>query len=151
MVLKYLKEENKYEIEFKRISKNIVEIVGDFPPQQSGFTLSRIDQNDNWDYSSYTTIYRELDNGVQFSNDGSVYVEPEIIEQKEPTEEENKTVEIQVEITQLKAELAASDYKIIKCAECDLANESAPYDIDKLHDERQVLRDKINELESELD
>lgn len=92
MVLKYLNDENKYEIEFKKISKNIVEIVGDFPPQQSGFTLSRIDQNDNWDYSSYTTIYRELDNGVQFSNDGSVYVEPEIIKPKEPTEEELKAV-----------------------------------------------------------
>ena len=92
MVLKYLNDENKYEIEFKKISKNIVEIVGDFPPQQSGFTLSRIDQNDNWDYSSYTTIYRELDNGVQFSNDGSVYVEPEIVEPKEPTEEELQAI-----------------------------------------------------------
>ena len=94
MVLKYLKEENKYEIEFKKISKNIVEIVGDFPPQQSGFTLSRIDQNDNWDYSSYTTIYRELDNGVQFSNDGSVYVEPVIPEPPEPTLEEVKISKI---------------------------------------------------------
>ena len=91
MLLKYLNDENKYEIEFKKISKNIVEIVGDFPPQQSGFTLSRIDQNDNWDYSSYTTIYRELDNGVQFSNDGSVYVEPEIVE---PTLEYVKTSKI---------------------------------------------------------
>lgn len=94
MVLKYLKEENKYEIEFKKISKNIVEIVGDFPPQQSGFTLSRIDQNDNWDYSSYTTIYRELDNGVQFSNDGSVYVEPVIPEPPKPTLEEVKISKI---------------------------------------------------------
>lgn len=151
MLLKYLNEENTYEINFKKISKNIVEIIGDFPIQDLGFTLSRVNQNDNWDYSSFTTIYRELDDGAQFSNDGSVYVEPEIIEPKEPTEEENKTVEIQVEITQLKAELAASDYKIIKCAECDLANESAPYNIYKLHDERQALRDKINELESELD
>lgn len=151
MLLKYLNEENTYEINFKKISKNIVEIIGDFPIQDLGFTLSRVNQNDNWDYSSFTTIYRELDDGAQFSNDGSVYVEPEIIEPKEPTEEENKTVEIQVEITQLKAELAASDYKIIKCAECDLANESVPYDIYKLHDERQALRDKINELESELD
>lgn len=121
MVLKYLNDENKYEIEFKKISKNIVEIVGDFPPQQSGFTLSRIDQNDNWDYSSYTTIYRELDNGVQFSNDGSVYVEPEIIKPKEPTEEElqaifksNKERKI-IESKQLLAEYLELHPLISKC------------------------------------
>ena len=151
MKIQYNNDNSTYEIDFKKVSKNIVEITGDFPAKECGFTLSRETHEDNWDYSAFTTVYKEVENGCQFSNDGSVYVEPEIIEPKEPTEEENKTVEIQVEITQLKAELAASDYKIIKCAECDLANESAPYDIDKLHDERQALRDKINELESELD
>lgn len=151
MQLQYQNDNSIYEVEFKKINKNVVQITGYFQVKTTGFTLSRPDMNDNWNYSSFTTVYREVEGGVQFSNDGSVYVEPEIMEPKESTEEENKTVEIQVEITQLKAELAASDYKIIKCAECDLANESAPYDIDKLHDERQVLRDKINELESELD
>lgn len=92
MLLKYLNEENTYEINFKKISKNIVEIIGDFPIQDLGFTLSRVNQNDNWDYSSFTTIYRELDDGAQFSNDGSIYVEPEIIEPKEPTEEELQAI-----------------------------------------------------------
>ena len=80
MILKYIDESTLYEIEFKKISKNAVAIIGEFPIKTTGFTLSRKDYNDNWDYHTFTTIYRELDNGCQFSNDGSVYVEPEIIE-----------------------------------------------------------------------
>ena len=30
------------------------------------------------DFSDYTTVYRTLDNAVQLSDDGSVYVEPEV-------------------------------------------------------------------------
>lgn len=73
--------EEIYLIEFKSDS-NIVELKGDFPIKKTGFTLSRIGQNDNWDYSTYTTIYREIEGGVQFSNDGSVYVEQELEEVK---------------------------------------------------------------------
>lgn len=154
MVLKYLNDENKYEIEFKKISKNIVEIVGDFPPQQSGFTLSRIDQNDNWDYSSYTTIYRELDNGVQFSNDGSVYVEPVIpiptAEELAEMEEQKRIANINAQINNLKEQLASTDYKIIKCTECSMVGEEMPYDVNELHAERQAIRNEINLLEYTL-
>ena len=51
------------------------------------------------------------------------------------------------EIAQLKAELAASDYKIIKCSEAQLIGEALPYDVQELHTERQAIRDRINELE----
>lgn len=51
------------------------------------------------------------------------------------------------QIESLKKELAATDYKVIKCAECMLAGEVIPYDADELHAERQGIRDKINELE----
>ena len=51
------------------------------------------------------------------------------------------------EIAQLKAELAASDYKIIKCSEAQLVGEALPYDVQELHTERQAIRDRINELE----
>lgn len=53
------------------------------------------------------------------------------------------------EIAQLKAQLSQSDYKIIKCAEAQLAGLELPYDIQELHTERQAIRDRINELESE--
>ena len=54
------------------------------------------------------------------------------------------------EIERLKSELQESDYKVIKCAEAICLNVEFPYNMTALHKERQALRDKINELESEV-
>ena len=54
------------------------------------------------------------------------------------------------EIERLKSELQDSDYKVIKCAEAICLNAELPYNMTELHNERQALRDKINELESEV-
>ena len=54
------------------------------------------------------------------------------------------------EIERIKSELQESDYKVIKCAEAICLNAELPYDMTALHNERQALRDKINELESEV-
>lgn len=54
------------------------------------------------------------------------------------------------EIERLKSELQESDYKVIKCAEALTIGVEMPYDVASLHKERQALRDKINELESEV-
>ena len=54
------------------------------------------------------------------------------------------------EIKRLKSELQESDYKVIKCAEALTIGAEMPYDVESLHKERQALRDKINELESEV-
>ena len=54
------------------------------------------------------------------------------------------------EIECLKSELQESDYKVIKCAEALTIGSEMPYDVASLHNERQALRDKINELESEV-
>lgn len=75
--LKYIGDEESYDVEFRTVANNIVELIGDFPIKDTGFTLSRSEHEDNWDYTGYTTVYREIEGGVQFSNDGSVYVEPE--------------------------------------------------------------------------
>lgn len=55
-----------------------------------------------------------------------------------------------MEIERLKSELQGSDYKVIKCAEAIAVGAELPYDAQALHKERQALRDKINELESEV-
>lgn len=55
-----------------------------------------------------------------------------------------------MEIERLKSELQESDYKVIKCAEAICLNAEMPYNMTALHKERQALRDKINELESEV-
>lgn len=102
--LKYTDTEETYMVELisRPMLKNIIELKGDFPIFTNGFTLSRIGKEDNWDYSGYTTIYREIEGGVQFSNDGSVYVEPEPIPEPEPyvptLEEvkENKVAEMNI-------------------------------------------------------
>ena len=54
------------------------------------------------------------------------------------------------EIERIKSELQESDYKVIKCAEAICLNAELPYNMTELHNERQALRDKINELESEV-
>ena len=57
---------------------------------------------------------------------------------------------IHMEIEYLKSELQESDYKVIKCAEAMTIGAELPYNMTELHNERQALRDKINELESEV-
>ena len=83
--MNYINSTTKYAVNFKTISSNIIEIKGDFPIQTDGIQISREKKPDDvWNYSDYTTIYREIEGGVQFSNDGSVYVEPEPAPEPEP-------------------------------------------------------------------
>ena len=49
-------------------------------------------------------------------------------------------------IAELKNQLAATDYKVIKCAECQMLGQEMPYDVAELHAERQAIRDEINKL-----
>lgn len=51
------------------------------------------------------------------------------------------------------AQLKASDYKVIKCAEDKargVAKADLPYDIDALHEERQGLRDRLNAAKDKI-
>lgn len=57
---------------------------------------------------------------------------------------------VRSEIQELKERLSAEDYKIVKCYEASLLGNPLPYDISKLHTERQAQRDRINELETKL-
>lgn len=107
--MNYIGDSTIYPVEFSTISDNVVQLKGDFPVLTDGFTMSRPDHDDNWDYSEYTTVYREIDGGVQFSNDGSIYTPPEPApepEPYEPTLEEVKEQKI--------AEMNAEQQKIIQ-------------------------------------
>ena len=87
--LKYIGSEDFYQVSFKSNNKSLVTITGDFPVKRKGFKLYKTEGGKPLgDYSSFVTIYKELENGAMFSNDGSVYVEPEVIEPVPPTEEE---------------------------------------------------------------
>lgn len=97
IIMKYLNDTESYPVSFDTISPHIEQIKGDFPIKTDGYILSREGKEDNWDHSGFTTVYREIGGGVQFSNDGSVYVappEPEPVLPHMPTLEEVKVAKM---------------------------------------------------------
>lgn len=161
----YIKFKNKKTVTKVVISKespHVIRITGDnLTVNTDGFRLY-LDAEckyplDNGEYAAYTTLFREGDGWYELSNDGSVYTEPVAPVQPELTEEEKAELARQQQISQvtaqiddLKARIAASDYKIIKTYEYTLLGEQTEYDIEAVHAERQALRDQINVLETQL-
>ena len=92
-----------------------------------------------------------LDLGVYDSIDNYIEVLPSE-EQPEPTEptELIELIEEQQSAAELKAQLAGTDYQIIKAYEYALVGLEVEYDVEALHAERQGIRDEINELEEQL-
>ena len=85
--IKYNNQENFEEVTFSKIG-NIVSLKGT-SENNSGFKTYRMSGEPLGDFSDYTTTYRMLDGEVQYSNDGSVYVEPQTPEQpsaQQPTQ-----------------------------------------------------------------
>lgn len=69
---------------------------------------------------------------------------------------EEKRMNLQQEIINLETQLSGDDsevgdYKVTKTYEARLKGESDPYDTNELLGERQKIRDKINELQAELE
>nr|DAV75726.1 MAG TPA: hypothetical protein [Caudoviricetes sp.] len=69
---------------------------------------------------------------------------------------EEKRMNMQQEIINLKTQLSGDDsevgdYKVTKIYEARLKGETDPYDTNTLLNERQKIRDKINELQKELE
>lgn len=161
----YIKFKNKKTVTKVIVSEespSVIRITGDnLTVNTDGFRLY-LDEDcryplDNGEYEEYTTLFREGDGWYELSNDGSVYVEPDVPVQLEPSEELIAEMERQQQISQvtaqiadLKDRIAASDYKIIKTYEYALLGEQTEYDIEEVHAERQALRDQINVLEIQL-
>ena len=119
---------NKQYTDCKLIPKpdNIIEVVG-LPQTTSGFTFYLGNDTAVGHYENYTTVYKVIDsNTIQYSNDGSIWVEPEPIPEPEPyipTEEElaeiarqEKIAQIQSQISVIDAEFATLDYVASKIA-----------------------------------
>ena len=128
--IKYNNQENFEEVTFSKTG-NIVSLKG-AAENNSGFKTYRMSGEQLGDFSNYTTTYRILDDEIQYSNDGSVWVEPTPCE---PTVEDK--------INALKQELASTDYKALKYAEGWFTEEEyAP-----IKAMREELREKIRILE----
>lgn len=77
LTLKYTGEKTGYEVSFKSVSPHVVQITGYFPVKQKGFSLYRDGVEEPLgDYTDYKTVYREVEQGAQFSDDESVYSAP---------------------------------------------------------------------------
>ena len=77
--LRYIGETTDYSVSFRNISENVVEVVGaDLPARETGFIITRIGDPSAFkgDYREFTTIYREVEGGFQYSNNGSIYIKP---------------------------------------------------------------------------
>lgn len=70
------------------------------------------------------------------------------------TEIDRERIESEIRTLQSKMDAPTSnigDWKIIKIYEARLSGESDPYDYEELKAARQAARDKINELQAELE
>ena len=121
------------EVTFSK-TDNIVSLKGTLE-NNSGFKTYRLSGEQLGDFSDYTTTYRLLDDEVQYSNDGSVWVEPEPYE---PTVEDK--------INALKQELEKYDYIGVKIAMGVATKEEYADEIAYTEE----LRKQIRQLESEV-
>lgn len=74
--LTYIGETDIHKVEYSRINSHVISIKGCLPARTNGFVLSRENMADAWDYKDYTTVYRQTDEEILFSNDGSRYRKP---------------------------------------------------------------------------
>lgn len=109
-------------------------------------------------YEAYRTKYKDSDEEtVLFLSTGEVYEAPPTEEILEPTPEEiaaqeqqRNVEELQAQIAAYKAQIDATDYRIVKAYEYSIVGLEVEYDMEALHEERQSFRDAINNLEDEL-
>ena len=71
------------------------------------------------------------------------------------TEKVVTKAELEQRVRDLEAKLSCTssdigDWKIAKCMEYQVAGLDMPYDINELHTKRQAVRDRINEIQEEL-
>lgn len=160
--IKFKKKKTVTKVIVSEESPHVIRITGDnLTVNTKGFRLY-LDADckyplDNGEYAAYTTLYREGDGWYELSDDGSVYIEPVAPVQPEPTEEElaeqarqQQISQVTAQIDGLKAQIDASDYKVIKTYEYTLLGKQTEYDMEAVHAERQALRDQINTLETQL-
>lgn len=159
MKIKYENLKSEYEAEVKIISDHVIQLIGELPSTGSGFKVYRNDGLMLGNYSGFTTVYKSIEGGYQYSDDKSVYVEPVVPEViiVEPTPEETaeqerqqKISNINSQISALKAQLKSLDYKTDKYVEQKDMGLPLDYTIEEIYGEKQPLRDQINELEIAL-
>lgn len=139
--IKYNNTDTFEEVSFSR-STNLVTMTPT-SINTSGFTTWKSDGvTQLGDFSDFNTVYRVDGDSITYSNDGSVYVEPQ-----KPTEEELRRQALQSEKADLEAWLSAHDYIGVKIA-------TGRATIDDYTDEIALMTEKaerINEIDALLE
>lgn len=151
---------NGAEYEIERIQKRgnlmTIDFVTDKAPASdkaelytSGGELAAVFEN-------FNTVYKDEGKKVTYSNDGTVYTEPEVVlnpelaeltdEQKAEIAYQQKLRELESQIADVDAEFKTLDYIGIKIATGRAAIEEYTSEIERMTE----LADRKNELETEL-
>lgn len=144
--LQYVGDTTKYPVSFRKISDHVVQVTGKIPVKLSGFTLSRL-VPDDWrsDYARYNTVYREVSGGVQFSDNGSVYVAPP---EPEPEPEPEPYVPTLDEIKAAKRQEIAMVHQSVIAAGIDVKLSTGTQHFQLNQEDMTFLMGKKIELES---
>ena len=132
--IKFNDKEKFEKVEFSR-TEHTVTLKGITEENTSGFCTYRLNGEQLCDFSDFKTIYNKGEDYVMYSNDGSVWIEPE---PHEPTTEE--------QINSLKRELEEYDYIGVKIAMGVATLEEYADEIARTEE----LREQIRQLESEV-
>lgn len=92
--IKFNNKNNFEEVEFSR-DEHTATLKGITEENTSGFCTYRLSGEKLGDFSGFNTIYRVLRDGIQFSDDGSVYVEPTMPEPSDPQPTQLDRIEAQ--------------------------------------------------------
>ena len=116
--------ENPIIANFRKTNDNIVTL--DYVAENtSGFKAYRLkDDLFLGDYSEFTTIYRVTENEVSYSNDGSIYVEPEYPEIEDVPFAPEDDAELTEEEMLARMSL---EQRVTECEECILELSSIVY------------------------
>ena len=167
--LNYVGEYDSYEVEFDR-NEHVVTLKGDFPIKTAGFYLSQPGKVNDLNYTAFNTVYRVIAGGVQFSDDGSVWVAPtrDVIVQAvwddhddiEGLRPESVTVTVNGEVVMLEADAWSITYEDVKESEVIEVTDAADiggYDktisgttvayYHKYLDPTPSLEERVNDLE----
>lgn len=106
--IKYNDSTDMHTVSFSMVG-NVITLRGTTEQNTSGFTTWRMDGiTQLGDFSKFNTVYRVLDDAVQYSNDGSMWEEPEHTpdEEAKPTQEERITA-LEVALTAIEEGIAS--------------------------------------------
>ena len=138
--IKYNNKKSFEEVSFSR-NNNVVTITPT-TPNTNGFTTWRMDgKTQLGDFSDFTTVYKVDGDSVSYSNDGSIYVEPPKL-----TEKELRKQALQSEKAELEEWLEDHDYIGTKIA-------TGRATVEEYADEIALMNEKanrINEINREL-